>query len=204
MNEKVRSRVQAAEMRFLRRISGLTLLNNVKSADIREYLNIESLLLRQERSQLRWYGHVTRMSLEKTAKKCSIPHRWVEGLEAIPELDGEITLKILVDAALALHRSRGLKCLNDPTRAAAPATPQRLAGLEKLVNHDISRVMCLNKKKFLKKHACLSTIEQLCCLNIRGDIYSLVPPRKIIEGVWTPSSPPRNLRLWSLELFCGV
>ena len=69
MNEKVRSRVQAAKMGFLRRISGLTLLDKVKSADIRESLNIESLLLQLERSQLRWYGHVTRMSQEKIAKK---------------------------------------------------------------------------------------------------------------------------------------
>ena len=75
MNEKVRSRVQAAEMGFLRRISGLILLDKVKSADIRESLNIESLLLRLERSQLRWYGHVTRMPQERTAKKllCSTP-----------------------------------------------------------------------------------------------------------------------------------
>ena len=79
-------------MGFLRRISGLTLLDKVKSADIREYLNIESLLLRLERSQLRWYGHVTRMSQERTAEKnCSVQHRLVEGLEAVPELDGEIT-----------------------------------------------------------------------------------------------------------------
>ena len=62
-------------MGFLRRISGLTLLDKVKSADIRESLNIESLLLRLERSLLRWYGHVTRMSQERTAKKllCSTP-----------------------------------------------------------------------------------------------------------------------------------
>ena len=62
-------------MGFLRRISRLTLLDKVKSADIYESLNIESLLLRLERSQLRWYGHVTRISLERTAKKllCSTP-----------------------------------------------------------------------------------------------------------------------------------
>ena len=53
----MRSRVQAAEMVFLR--SGLTLLDKVKSKDIRESLNIESLLLRLERSQLRWYGQWT-------------------------------------------------------------------------------------------------------------------------------------------------
>ena len=37
MNEKVRFRVQAAEMKFLQRISGFTLLDKVKSADIREF-----------------------------------------------------------------------------------------------------------------------------------------------------------------------
>ena len=75
MYEKVKSQVQAAEMRFLRRISGLTLLDKVKSADIRESLNMESQLLRLERSQLRWHGQVTRMSLKRTAKKflCSTP-----------------------------------------------------------------------------------------------------------------------------------
>ena len=40
MNEKVRSLVQAAEMGFLRRISGFSLLDKVKSADICESLNI--------------------------------------------------------------------------------------------------------------------------------------------------------------------
>ena len=69
MNETMTSRVQAAEMRFLRIISALTLLDKIKNADIRESLNIESLLLRQERSQLHWCGHVTRMSQERTAKK---------------------------------------------------------------------------------------------------------------------------------------
>ena len=45
MNEKKRSRVRAAEMGFLRRISAWTLLDKVKSADIGESLNIKLLLL---------------------------------------------------------------------------------------------------------------------------------------------------------------
>ena len=74
VNGKVRSRAQAAEMGFFRRISGLTLLDKTKSSDIREFLNIESLLLRLERSQLRWYGHVTRMSQERAKTLlCSTP-----------------------------------------------------------------------------------------------------------------------------------
>ena len=71
MNEKVRSLVQAAEMRFLRRIRGLTLLDKVKSADIRESLKhrIAASPTRKVTSTLVAYGHVTPMSQERTAKK---------------------------------------------------------------------------------------------------------------------------------------
>ena len=59
MSERVRFQVQAAEMGFLRKVRGLSLLDKVKSTDIRQSLNIEPLLLHKEQSQLRWYGHVT-------------------------------------------------------------------------------------------------------------------------------------------------
>ena len=61
MTKRVRSEVQAYEMRFLRRIEGVTLFNKVCSSEIQKSLNIEPLLLRIERSQLRWFGHVSRM-----------------------------------------------------------------------------------------------------------------------------------------------
>ena len=69
MNEKLISQVQTGKMGFLRKFSGLTWLDKVKSADILESLHIESLLLQLERSQLRWYGHVTRISQQRTAPK---------------------------------------------------------------------------------------------------------------------------------------
>ena len=56
MTERMRSQVQASEMRFLRRIEGVTLFNKVRSSEIRKSLNIEPVLLRIERSQLRWFG----------------------------------------------------------------------------------------------------------------------------------------------------
>jgi hypothetical protein len=61
MIEKIRSRIQSAEMRFLRRVAGLTLRDKIRSSNIRETLQIEPLLLHIERSQLRWLGHVLRM-----------------------------------------------------------------------------------------------------------------------------------------------
>ena len=46
MTDRVRSQVQASEMRFIRRIEEVTLFNKVRSSEIRKSLNIEPLLLR--------------------------------------------------------------------------------------------------------------------------------------------------------------
>ena len=69
MTDKVRSHVQASEMRFLRRVKGVTLLDKVRSSEIRKSLNVDPLLLRIERSQLRWFGHVSRMPQERLPKQ---------------------------------------------------------------------------------------------------------------------------------------
>ena len=69
MTERVRSQVQAFEMRFVQKIEGVTLFNNVRSSEIQKPLEIELLLLRIERSQLRWFGHVCRMPQERLHKQ---------------------------------------------------------------------------------------------------------------------------------------
>ncbi|TWW71659.1 hypothetical protein D4764_16G0001560 [Takifugu flavidus] len=47
-------------MSFLRRVAGLSLRDRVRSSAIREELRVEPLLLRVERSQMRWLGHLVR------------------------------------------------------------------------------------------------------------------------------------------------
>ncbi|KAK0132211.1 putative uncharacterized transposon-derived protein F52C9.6 [Merluccius polli] len=61
VTERTRSQVQAAEMSFLRRVAGLSLRDRVRSSVIREELGVDPLLLRVERSQMRWLGHLVRM-----------------------------------------------------------------------------------------------------------------------------------------------
>ncbi|KAK3521039.1 hypothetical protein QTP86_018753 [Hemibagrus guttatus] len=61
MTERVRSRIQAAEMSFLRRVAGRSLRDRVRSSVTREELVVEPLLLHIERGQLRWLGHLFRM-----------------------------------------------------------------------------------------------------------------------------------------------
>ena len=95
MTKRMRSQVQASEMRFLRKIEGVTLFNKVRSSEIRKSLNIESLHLRIERSQLRWFGHVSRMPQERLPKQALLPKQMGEDQLDDLELDGPITLKIL-------------------------------------------------------------------------------------------------------------
>ena len=60
VTERTRSRIQAAEMSFLRRVAGRSLRDRVRSSVTRRELGVEPLLLHVERSQLRWLGHLER------------------------------------------------------------------------------------------------------------------------------------------------
>jgi len=66
---RILSQVQAAEMGFLRRVHCVTLCDEVRRCEIRKAPNVEPLVLRIERSQLRWFGHVFRMSQEILARQ---------------------------------------------------------------------------------------------------------------------------------------
>uniref|UniRef100_A0A8C6LGM7 C2H2-type domain-containing protein n=1 Tax=Nothobranchius furzeri TaxID=105023 RepID=A0A8C6LGM7_NOTFU len=59
--ERTRSLIQATKISFLRRVSGLSHRNRVRSLVIQEGLEVDPLLLHIERSQLRWLGHLVRM-----------------------------------------------------------------------------------------------------------------------------------------------
>ena len=61
MTERDRSRVQAAEMRYLLAVVGRTILDRIPSSVTREELGVEPLLLHVERGQMKWLGHVLRM-----------------------------------------------------------------------------------------------------------------------------------------------
>ena len=90
MTERMRSRVQAAEIGFLPKVRGLFSHVKIKSTDTHQSLNIELLLLRIERSLLRWYGHVTQMFHKETAKQLMDALPSNKRLEGDPELAGGI------------------------------------------------------------------------------------------------------------------
>ncbi|KAK3519713.1 hypothetical protein QTP70_002681 [Hemibagrus guttatus] len=61
MTERIRSRIQAAEMSLLHRVVGRSFRDRVRSSVTWEELGVELLLLHIERGQLRWLWHLFRM-----------------------------------------------------------------------------------------------------------------------------------------------
>ncbi|KAK3517712.1 hypothetical protein QTP70_016085 [Hemibagrus guttatus] len=61
MTERVRCRIQVAEMSFLRRVAGRSLRDRVRSSVTQKELGVEPLLFHIEKGQLRWLGHLFRM-----------------------------------------------------------------------------------------------------------------------------------------------
>ena len=61
--------LQGAEMRVLRTVKGVTRRDRVRNPDIRRELRVEPLLEEIERIQLRWYGHVMRMTDNRLPRK---------------------------------------------------------------------------------------------------------------------------------------
>ena len=69
LSTKRESRLQAAEMRVLRLIMGVTRKDQMRNSRIREELKVTPQLEDIERGKLRWYGHVMRMEEEGKQKK---------------------------------------------------------------------------------------------------------------------------------------
>ena len=68
LQAKHRSRVVAAEMRFLRCVCGVTCIDRVRNVDVLEECGVEEDAVERGRSCLRWFGHVERMSSEVCKK----------------------------------------------------------------------------------------------------------------------------------------
>ena len=69
LTKRLKSKIQATEMRVLRLIHGVTRRERLRNDVIRDALNVKSILLIIEKSQLRWFGHVIRMSEERDVKR---------------------------------------------------------------------------------------------------------------------------------------
>ena len=96
---------------------------------------MEPLLLQIKRSQLRWFGHVSRMPQENFPNKLFMPKQMGKNQMTDLELDGPITLRILDGITwTSLKRNDGRPYygdLEDRNLELLPRNPHGKAGNEK-------------------------------------------------------------------------
>jgi hypothetical protein len=66
--DKHKNRMQASEMKYLRKVFGKTRRDQIRNTTIRNKLKQESVEVVMEKRTLRWYGHAVRMDLERRPK----------------------------------------------------------------------------------------------------------------------------------------
>ena len=105
MVERVRLQAQACKMRFLQKIKRVTSLTRCTSLKIRK--SLEPLLLQIKRSQLRLFGHVSRMHQERLPSKLYLPKQMGKKQLDDPELlqMNQYYIEKLGLKCLGLHRS---------------------------------------------------------------------------------------------------
>lgn len=69
LQQKYESRLTAVEMKFLRKIAGLTKWDHIRNVDIANQLQQERIIKKYENKILEWYGHVSRMQDNRIPKK---------------------------------------------------------------------------------------------------------------------------------------
>ena len=107
MTTKTKSMIQAAEMKVLRVIKGVTRMDRLRNTKIQNDLKVTPILEIIERNKLRWFGHVQRMGEEKYPKRAlnwtpqgrrpvGRPRmRWMRGIEEALEKRGTTVEEVM-------------------------------------------------------------------------------------------------------------
>lgn len=76
LTERTKSKLQAMELKYLRRVKGVTRMDKLRNDDIRAELGVKSIIHGIESQQLRWFGHLSRMNDDRPVKQI-----WKAGVE---------------------------------------------------------------------------------------------------------------------------
>ena len=68
LTNRIKSRLQGMEMKYLRRVKGITRRDRIRNEAVREELKIEPILETIENNKLKWFGHLIRMPDNRPVK----------------------------------------------------------------------------------------------------------------------------------------
>lgn len=69
MTEKLHKKIQVLEMKYLRKVAKVTIMDKIRNEEIRERLEIENVKKHIEKAQLRWWGHMKRLPEERQVRQ---------------------------------------------------------------------------------------------------------------------------------------
>lgn len=69
LNKSQKSKIQAMEMKYLRRVKGITKKYKIRSETIGKELEVKSTIKKIQQKQMNWYGHLIRMKDDRQVKK---------------------------------------------------------------------------------------------------------------------------------------
>uniref|UniRef100_A0A1Y1M0F5 Reverse transcriptase domain-containing protein n=2 Tax=Photinus pyralis TaxID=7054 RepID=A0A1Y1M0F5_PHOPY len=72
----MKSKIQATDMKYLRRVKGITRMDRIRNEAVREELEIESIIDMTEKQKLKWFGHICRMDNDRQVKRI-----WESGVQ---------------------------------------------------------------------------------------------------------------------------
>ena len=73
VTKDMRSNIQAAEPKYLRRMKGITKRDRVRNEVVRQKLIVEPILKTLHKQQLKWFGHLMRMINSRLVKRYGRP-----------------------------------------------------------------------------------------------------------------------------------
>lgn len=69
LSNRMKKKLEATEMKYLRRVKGSTLMDKVRNTQIREELEIKPVTEFVEKRQLSWWGHLQRMDRDRPVRQ---------------------------------------------------------------------------------------------------------------------------------------
>lgn len=109
LTSSMKSKIQSMEMKYLRRVLGITRKDKIRNTTVRAELQVKPVLERIEDCQLRWFGHLTRMNKDRPVRQVWKARRHEKRTRGRPMKTWDENIEnVLADRGLTKSQARSL------------------------------------------------------------------------------------------------